>query len=129
MLKLYTRFHERKIKAKYGSLYENMRIDTKWIIAFRFWFLLRRLLLAAIVVFINDLIIQILLISSQQIITLIIIGYGCPYEEKLEWKKNFGMRYLSNLPSIMLCSFLHFCQASICLMHLVTGFVSCSSFI
>ena len=56
MLKHFKFFDNKQIKARYGSLYEDLDTRNQWIIAFRIWFRLRRLFLVAIIVLFQDLI-------------------------------------------------------------------------
>ncbi len=56
MIKNFNNFEKRKFKASFGSLYEGLNAVNKWIIAFRVWFIFRRLLISIIVVFVKNLI-------------------------------------------------------------------------
>ena len=61
MIKHFKDFDTKMIKSKYGSLYEDLRITNKWIISYRFWFLVRRLVMVINVVFVKDLMMQIVI--------------------------------------------------------------------
>jgi len=56
MLQNFKDFETRQFKASFGSLYEGLNALNKWIIAFRVWFIVRRLLISIIVVFAKNLI-------------------------------------------------------------------------
>jgi hypothetical protein len=54
MIKNFRNFDTMNIKSRFGSLYEDLVTSNRWIIAFRFWFILRRLILALNVIFIKN---------------------------------------------------------------------------
>ena len=55
MIKHFPNFDTKNIKLRFGSLYEGLLTSNHWVIAFRFWFILRRLILAINVIFVKDL--------------------------------------------------------------------------
>jgi|LakMenE18May11ns_1017448.scaffolds.fasta_scaffold5986228_1 hypothetical protein len=61
MVKNFTMLQTPIIIKKYGSLYEGLITENKWIIAYRFWFMVRRIILASNVIFVNNLMIQIVI--------------------------------------------------------------------
>lgn len=48
-------FNLKNFEQRFGSLYEGLDITNKWIIAYRLWFIIRRMLLAVTVVFMKNL--------------------------------------------------------------------------
>ena len=59
MIKHFEILENPTIVHKYGSLFEGLITKNKWIIAYRFWFIIRRLILALNVIFVNNLMLQI----------------------------------------------------------------------
>ena len=85
MKKHFVNLHTKLIQHRFGSLFEGFVITNKWIIAFRFWFVLRRLIIACNVIFMKNLMIQIVIWFIQQLISLAILGYSKPFESRREY--------------------------------------------
>ena len=73
---------------RYGSLYEELNLNEKWgLIAFRVWFLLRRIAIICALLLTTHLWLQIITAFAQEVIALIILGWMSPYKEKEKWKR------------------------------------------
>jgi hypothetical protein len=59
MKKYFDNFGMKSIQNRFGSLFEGLIITNKWVIAYRFWFVIRRLIIALNVIFVKNLMIQI----------------------------------------------------------------------
>jgi hypothetical protein len=81
MLKNFNDLNSREVKARYGSLWEGYRTKTKWIVAYRVWFMLRRLMICVIVLAMKQLALQIILFVAQEVTTMIILEYGRPFKK------------------------------------------------
>ena len=80
---LYSNFEDlgkRQTKIRYGSLYEELNLnEKKGLIAFRVWFLLRRIAIICALLLTTHLWLQIIIAFSQEVITIIILGWMNPY--------------------------------------------------
>jgi hypothetical protein len=85
MIRYFPDFELKDFKSSFGSLYEGLDTQNKWIIAYRFWFLLRRLLLAVTVVYVDKLTFQFCIWFAQELLTLVILGFGQPFELQSDW--------------------------------------------
>jgi hypothetical protein len=73
------------MRAKFGSLYDELDTHNVWIVTFRLWFIIRRLCFSLIVIFVDKLGIQVLLWFGQQVVSVVILGFGYPFEERAMW--------------------------------------------
>ena len=88
---LYLNFDElgdRQMKIRYKPLYEELNLDKKWsMIAFRVWFMLRRIAVICALLLTTHLWLQMIIAFAQEIITLIIIGWMNPYDRRGKWRR------------------------------------------
>ena len=90
-------------RTKYSSLYEDLDLKNRWIVFFRFAFMLRRIIIAIAIVLFEKLIYQLILGYFQSTMMLITVGNIVPFESNEKWIKELSneMMIMSSLYFVM----------------------------